>query len=625
MHVGTTLQRTPSAAAPLWEQAFAAWAWRHAVGPRPVHVEVGTPGSDGADAPAVAPDSTRRPRLLGADAGTVIDLGEIGAEGRTVDLADPSTPAWLWVEEAADGSGATWSGVRWWVDEQVELPRVSAIVPTFRREDDATAQAHAFAAMPFVARVLVIDQGGTLAGHAPFTRLLDAQEGMSADLPDSLATARIELLEQPNLGGSGGYARGMLASLDDPSQAVFLSDDDALISEESLRRLLTFQALAEAPTILGTGLLDADSPAGAPTLLTEAEHVERRTFFWRSADGMHGPLDLAGTTPADWDALLPRTAADYTGWWGTLLPPGAVGTLGLPAPFFLKWDDAEYGLRASASGYSTMVLPGASVTHPSWDAYRTQMSWSARILHRNRLATAAAHRAGRGVLADSLAHQLKHVLSGLHLTARLWDEGARAALAGPEAWLGRDLGTARADGQAVVDAWRERQRPRTESLEPTRTTPFSLSAGALRALARALSPVRAPRSVLEIPASEVSWRTVLGADAVIITSARGERIDAFAIEGHDDRSLLLRVLRTHVRLALRWGRLRRRYARALPRWTTAGAWREILERAEQPGTEVPRSEEHAAEQQDSERQSTEHESTEERTDESADASPEGGR
>lgn len=552
MHVGTTLQRTSSAAAPLWEQAFPAWAWRHAAGVRPVHVE--------------ARGTETRPRLLAADGDLTRDLGEIGPGGRTFDLCDPAIADWMWVEGA--------ESVRWWVEELVELPRVSAVVPTFRREDDATAQARAFAAMPFVGRVLVIDQGGTLADHAPFTQLLAAQN----DRPQP--AARVELIEQPNLGGSGGYARGMLAALEDPSQAVFLSDDDALISEESLRRLLTFQTLAEAPTILGTGLLDAGSPAGSPTLLTESEHVDAATFFWRPADGMRGPLELAGTTPADWDALLPRTDADYTGWWGTLLPPGAVGTLGLPAPFFLKWDDAEYGLRASATGFSTIVLPGASVAHPSWDAYRTQMSWSARILHRNRLATAAAHRAGRGVLADSLLHQLKHVLSGLHLTARLWDEGARAALAGPGMWLGTDLPTARADGQAIVDAWHERQRRRTDGLEPTRTSPFSLPVGALRALLRLLSPARAPRSVLALPASEVSWRSVLGADAVIITSADGERIDAFAVDGHDDRSLLVRVLSTHVRLALRWGALRRAYARALPHWTTAQAWREILEQAE---------------------------------------------
>jgi galactofuranosylgalactofuranosylrhamnosyl-N-acetylglucosaminyl-diphospho-decaprenol beta-1,5/1,6-galactofuranosyltransferase len=536
VHVGTTLQCSAPESCPLWEQVFATWAWRHAVGPRPVLLSA---------EPASA-------RLMGAHEGRTVDLGEVGEGPRALRLEDPGTPDWLWVEGA--------SSVRWSIEETVPLPRVTAVVPTFRREDDATAQAGAFARMPIVGRVLVIDQGGTLAAHAPFTALREQHPA-------------IELIEQPNLGGSGGYARGMLASLEDPAQAVFLSDDDALISEESLRRLLTLQTLAEAPTILGTGLLDAAAP---DRLLTHSEHVAPLSFFWKPADSLRGPLDLAGTTPADWDALVPRTAADYTGWWGTLLPPGTVTTLGLPAPYFLKWDDAEYGLRATRSGYSTLVLPGASVTHPSWDAYRTQMSWSARILHRNRLATAAASRAGRGVLAHSLLHQAKHVLSGLHLTALLWEAGARAALAGPEAWLGTDLERARGDGQEIVDAWRAAQAPRAAHLEPTREAPFPLAEGALRAAARLLRPARPPRTVLSLPASEVSWRSILGADAVVITSDEGERIDGFALAGTEDRALLVRVLGTHLRLALRWGSLRRRYARALPRWTSARAWRRIL-------------------------------------------------
>ncbi|WP_133249847.1 glycosyltransferase [Brachybacterium endophyticum] len=554
MHVGTTLQQTTGEDTPLWEQTFAAWAWRPAVGARPVQVT------------ARAADPSTPARLLGGRDGVIEDLGELGANPRTLDLTDPTTPPWLWVAGA--------SSVRWSVEvsdrepagsaggarRALTLPQVTAVVPTFRREQDATAQAAAFAAMEHVARVLVIDQAGTLASHAPFTELREQQPS-------------IELIEQPNLGGSGGYARGMLASLSDPSQAVFLSDDDAVISAESMRRILTFQTLAEAPTIVGTGLLAADAPG---TLLAHAEHVDRTPFFWRPADGMEGPLDLRGTTPADWDALLPRTAPDYTGWWGTLLPPGAVGLLGLPAPYFLKWDDAEYGLRATRNGYSTAVLPGASVTHPSWDAYRTQMSWSARILHRNRLATAAACGAGPGVLVHSLLHQAKHVLSGLHLTALLWDDGARAALSGPESWLGKDLGRARQDGQRIVDDWRERQQARTADLSPTRTAPFSLPAGALRAQRRLLAPSRTPQEVLALPAEEISWRTTLGADGVIITSPDGARIDAFTIDGHDDRALLLRVLRTHAGLGARWGRLRRRYARALPAWTTDVAWRRIL-------------------------------------------------
>src|SRR5699024_8062500 len=100
----------------------------------------------------------------------------------------------------------------------------------------------------------------------------------------------------------------------------------------------------------------------------------------RDSDFMWGPAGESGP--------------NYTGWWGTLLPPGTVAELGLPAPYFLKWDDAEYGLRASRAGYDTVVPVDASVWHPTWSAHATQMTWTARILHRNRLATAAAYGAG---------------------------------------------------------------------------------------------------------------------------------------------------------------------------------------------------------------------------------------
>src|SRR5699024_7282298 len=141
-------------------------------------------------------------------------------------------------------------------------------------------------------------------------------------------------------------------------------------------------------------------PRGAPgpratprptRLLAHAERVGDRAFQWRAADRMDGAVDLAGTTPAEWTFLDPRSRVNYTGWWGTLFPPGTAQRLGLPAPLFLKWDDAEYGLRATRQGFDHAVLPGTSVHHPPWTAFRTQMTWTARVLHRNRLAIAAAY------------------------------------------------------------------------------------------------------------------------------------------------------------------------------------------------------------------------------------------
>ena len=462
-------------------------------------------------------------------------------------------PDWFWVEGPADS-------VTWSVEGGVELPPVTVIMPTRLREGDAVAQAQRFARMGIVQRVLVIDQGGTLEDLPAFTRLRREHP-------------KIELITQPNLGGSGGYARGMLEASEDPGAALLLSDDDAVLSEESLRRMLTYQALAARPTILGTPLFSSARPT---QLLAHTERVDARAFQWRSADRMRGAVDLAGTTPADWDAVISAGPANYTGWWGTLLPPGTVTELGLPAPLFLKWDDAEYGLRATAHGYDHAVLPGTAVHHPPWNAYRTQMTWTARILHRNRLAIAAAYGAGRGVIASSLLHQLKHVLAGHLLTAELWEEGVDAMRAGPEAWLGSDLQRARADGDLVVQAW-HRGNDLPGTLTPTRSTALPLPVGVARAVARMLRPEGPPRTIISLHADDVHWRTTLGADAVVVTDGTGGVEVAFAVRGTAMRRMLRRVLRSHLGLARSWRSLRRRYGAALPRRTTDGSWAALFD------------------------------------------------
>lgn len=530
-----TLQDSPDPAAPLWERTLPAWAWRRVLGDAVVRVSASDPSG----------------RLLSARGGRTLVVGSLPGGHRDLVL-DADGPDWFWVE----GGGA----VRWSVDRDLALPPVTVVMPSLGREVEVSTQAARFAAMDVVSRIVVVDQGGSLAADPAFAALA-AREG------------RIDLLEQGNRGGSGGYARGMLASRELPGTAVFLGDDDAVIGAESLRRMLTYQALAPVPTILGTGLFDAASPQ---RLMAHAEAVAADAFHWGPADGMHGPLDLTGTTPADWDVLLPRRAPNYTGWWGTLLPPGTVEDLGLPAPYFLKWDDSEYGLRATAAGYEHAVLPGASVHHPTWSAHRTQMTWTARVMHRNRLATAAAHGAGRGVLAHSLLHQVKHVLAGHHLTARLWADGIDAVLEGPAAWLGGDLDRARAEGQRIVADWRSGQRARSAGLHATRTSPLPLPVGALRALARWAGRRTARPVVLSLPAEQLTWRTTLGADGVLVTGDAGEVLDAFVVEPSEDRRLLRRALGQHLRLARRWGRLRRDYARALPAASTAARWEHWL-------------------------------------------------
>jgi galactofuranosylgalactofuranosylrhamnosyl-N-acetylglucosaminyl-diphospho-decaprenol beta-1,5/1,6-galactofuranosyltransferase len=534
---------SPAPSSLLWDQAFPARRWR-SVAPGPAI----TVTADGG-----------RAVLRGSRDGRPSTLGVL-EEGRRRLSAAELDHDWLWL----DGDVGT---TRWSIAAQLELPPITVVMPTYRRETDAIAQVRRFLEMPVVATVIVIDQGGTLAAHPDFTRLRAAHDA-------------VRLVTQENLGGSGGYARGMLEASQDPSVAVLFSDDDAVISGESLRRMLTYQALADRPTIMGTPLFSATEPTH---LIAHTEAVGAGAFQWGPVDHLRGEVDLAGTTPPDWTFLAPLAEANYTGWWGTLFPPGTAADLGLPVPLFLKWDDAEYGLRATAHGYAHAVLPGTAVHHPPWTAYRTQMSWSAQVLHRNRLAIAAAYGAGRGVIGSSFAHQCKHILAGHLLTAELWQQGIDAFRAGPEDWLGSDLRRARTDGARTVATW-QREHGTEEALTATRTRTLPLLPALIRSTTRMLRPDRPPRVVLAIPAENVHWRTTLGADAVIVTGDDGAPVSTFVVRGSAARKALVRTLTSHLDLIARWGGLRRQYRRALPRHTTADAWARLFGTAPDPSS-----------------------------------------
>ena len=180
----TVLQASdPTATPAIWGDAFPVAVWRPVLGERPVTV-----GCEG-----------RGASLHGAREGRAVRLATLPAGGRILTPAELAQD-WLWVEGA---HGA----VTWTIDEQITLPPVTAVVPTFRRERDALAQVRRFLAMDTVARVVVVDQGGTLEAMPAFRTLQEAHE-------------ELHLVSQPNLGGSGGYARGMLEAASDPGAAI---------------------------------------------------------------------------------------------------------------------------------------------------------------------------------------------------------------------------------------------------------------------------------------------------------------------------------------------------------------------------------------------------------------------
>lgn len=203
----------------------------------------------------------------------------------------------------------------------------------------------------------VLGGGSELARHF---HLHVVDNGRTLDA-ESLSGPGVSVHPNPNVGGSGGFARGMLEALaqDPPATNVLLMDDDVEVSCESLLRtyaLLRCLKPEKAGCFVGGAMMD---------LIQADEQVEDLGYM--GADGrchqvkerrsMELPESLALTELCD-----PAQVSDqvYQAWWYCCIPASAIREHGLPLPLFIRYDDVEYSLRCRP-GFITMV--GLCVWH----------------------------------------------------------------------------------------------------------------------------------------------------------------------------------------------------------------------------------------------------------------------
>ncbi len=312
---------------------------------------------------------------------------------------------WLWFDIAASDEQVALRDARWVTSRTPQIePRASVGITTFNKPDYCVATLAALAADRrldgVVERVIVVDQGD---------RRVDAEEGF-AEAAAALGS-RLRLVRQSNLGGSGGYARVMDDVGRSTESFALLMDDDVHVETESVRRAIVFAAYCSEPTIVGGHMIDLFDRT---KLYAWAEVVDEAPFMWRAEHAERMPLDLATTDLRDEPLLHRSMEADYNGWWMCVIPRAAIVRTGLPLPAFIKWDDAEYGLRARARGIPTVTLPGVALWHMSWEGKDDHVDWQAYFHARNRIVAALLHSGaphGGTLLVHSRRVDLKHVLS----------------------------------------------------------------------------------------------------------------------------------------------------------------------------------------------------------------------
>ncbi|MDF7666162.1 glycosyltransferase [Bifidobacterium sp. ESL0745] len=286
-------------------------------------------------------------------------------------------------KNAADGAmaGLSIRDAGWQVpagdfaDGSDRLPTCSIAITTYNRTPYCLRQLKAIAGETGLRKrldtVYCVDQGNDkVCDH-------DGFDEISKDLGGQLT-----YIQQGNIGGSGGFSRGMLESIDAGRSAyTILLDDDAIMEPESLLRSIQFEDYAKRPVLVGGGMFHLDDRT---MLHVQGERFDRGTLKPCPPAGASYNHDFAVSPLRDSPELHARFDCDYSGWWMCLIPNSVIREIGLSLPLFIKYDDVEYGLRAREHGYPTVGLPGVAVWHQGWHDKDISRTWEEYYAQRNR-------------------------------------------------------------------------------------------------------------------------------------------------------------------------------------------------------------------------------------------------
>ncbi|GAA3653080.1 glycosyltransferase [Microbacterium marinilacus] len=562
--------------------AFPASYWQHWTGVRSVRLAVRTTG----------PGTVIVYRSNGAGVAQRIDSAHVGGDAESafdVPLTQFSDGGWVWFDIVAEAEPVILRGGEWTTThEPARSGKASLGITTFNKPDycveTLTALGEAPELLEFVDRVFLVDQG---------TDRVRDQDGFAA--AERALGDQLQVIEQPNLGGSGGFSRAMLETLDRPeSDFVQLLDDDVRIEPESIRRSIVFGRYATTPMLVGAHMFDL---LDRPRLHAWAEVVDDAPFMWRNLFQDRMPHDFRRSNLRQTPLLHMRMDADYNGWWMCLIPTAALREVGLSLPAFIKWDDAEFCLRAREAGFPTVSLPGVALWHVSWVGKDDSIDWQAYFHARNRIVAALLHSRsplGGTLLRHSRRVDLKHLMMMQYYPVALRIRALQDVLRGP-AHLVENLPTAMPAARALAGRFPEtvvhrdpetvlhsRHGRRVFAPSPDFDSPTGLRLRLFTAKTLLSHFLRRPDPAnLETPEVEFGkhdahwWRLPLY-DSALVSAADGSGKNVYTRDRTLFRRMLWDSVRLHARLRREWPRLSQLYRAALPELVSQESWRGVL-------------------------------------------------
>lgn len=208
-------------------------------------------------------------------------------------------------------------------------------------------------------------KNGIAAEGAPFAdnfHMFVVDNGCTLDV-DELSDNVVTVLPNPNTGGSGGFARGMMAATEHPGEFthVIVMDDDVSIMPESLIRTFNLLSLTRGKykdAFINGAMLSLEDPTRQ---FEDVSHVVDTAVYAR----LKQDLDISKLSDIlsneRQDIEVPQA---YGAWWYSCIPVEAIEKNGLPVPFFIRCDDVEFGMRNNPV---YMTMDGICVWHASFE------------------------------------------------------------------------------------------------------------------------------------------------------------------------------------------------------------------------------------------------------------------
>ena len=360
----------------------------------------------------------------------VVAVADLSPDGGTVRLTLPDLDevgeGLLFLRLRGLGEQSEVRGGRWLTSDRPGSDvRLGAVITTYNRAEFVQAN---------VARLLRGAEDTPELAHRLRVIVVDNGRNLSLDVPQG---DFVRVVPNPNLGGAGGFARGLRILRDEGwATHVLFMDDDVRFEAESVRRVLAMLSFASDPQLSVHGsMLSADRPS---ELFEAGSNYRRRTVY---------PLDPIGRGRdlSDWDAVLcgDRDGPfDYGAWWFFAFPLSL--TRDNPLPMFVRGDDISWGLLHAGS--HTVTAPGIAVWHQDFDVKLSPVGWYYETRNFALI----------DVLADEgyrwwhmerrfLDSVIRPLLAFKYETAEHVLRGMESFLAGPELWMETDQTRLHAD------------------------------------------------------------------------------------------------------------------------------------------------------------------------------------